>query len=250
MNLRITQNPLSDHFVPYYHQIANLIRRKIWEGEFPPGAKFPNEVELADIFGVSRAPVRRALALLEADGFLTRQRGRGTFVADSPPPLRFPVLIGLIEDYVTTGIQGMLALLSSERVPASRATAEFFRISGGDDIALIRRLRILDGIPYSYIMNCLPVAVAERISKEDLNSKTMVEIFEKRLGFPVREVRQVIEARTADSEIAAQLSTGTASPVMYVETFVQSREGIPLGFSRTCHRGDRYKYMVELTLQA
>ena len=149
--------------------------------------------------------------------------------------------------------------------PGPRGRSPFFRVKefrplgqrrnfsefpGGDDIALIRRLRIVDGIPYSYIMNYLPVAVAERISKEDLNLKTMVEIFEKRLGFSVREVRQVIEARTADSEIAAQHSTGTASPVMYVETFVQSREGIPLGFFRTYHRGDRYKYMVELTFQA
>ena len=59
----------------------------------------------------------------------------------------------------------------------------FSKFPGGDDIALIRRLRIVDGIPYSYIMNYLPVAVAERISKEDLNSKTMVENFRETAGF-------------------------------------------------------------------
>ncbi len=88
MTQHIKRGPLSDRFVPYYYQIASILRRKIEEGEFSPGSKLPNEHELAESFGVSRVPVRRALSLLEKENLLTRQRGRGTFVAENPPPPR------------------------------------------------------------------------------------------------------------------------------------------------------------------
>lgn len=41
--------------------------------------RLPTERRLAADFGVSRTTVRRALALLEADGLLSREVGRGTF---------------------------------------------------------------------------------------------------------------------------------------------------------------------------
>ena len=36
-------------------------------------------------FGVSRAALRKALALLEAEGMIWRHIGRGTFIGDRPP---------------------------------------------------------------------------------------------------------------------------------------------------------------------
>ena len=54
---------LSDRFVPYYYQIANLLREKIEGREYSPGDRLPGEIELARSFGVSRVPVRHALSL-------------------------------------------------------------------------------------------------------------------------------------------------------------------------------------------
>ncbi len=249
MTQHIKRVPLSDRFVPYYYQIASFLRRKIEEGEFSPGAKLPNEHELAESFGVSRVPVRRALSLLEKENLLTRQRGRGTFVAENLPAPQRPILTGVIEDYVTTGLKGTLRLLSMERIPASKAAAEFFEIPEKETIVLIRRLRTVDGVPYSYVMNHLPVSTAGEIPISDLNKHTMVSILEERLGISLQVILQTIEARSADSEIAAHLTVETTAPLLYVETFVRSREGDPVQFSQTYYRGDRYKYMVELTRQ-
>ncbi|TWP35720.1 FadR/GntR family transcriptional regulator [Leekyejoonella antrihumi] len=44
------------------------------------GDRLPTERQLADEYGVSRVGVRHALAQLEAEGSLTRQVGRGTFL--------------------------------------------------------------------------------------------------------------------------------------------------------------------------
>lgn len=50
-------------------------------GALSSGAKLPNELELADQYGVARLTVRRAIKDLVGDGLLVVVRGRGTFVA-------------------------------------------------------------------------------------------------------------------------------------------------------------------------
>ncbi|HEY0499080.1 MAG TPA: GntR family transcriptional regulator [Kutzneria sp.] len=62
--------------------VAARIRRHIALGRLEPGAALPPERELARLFGVGRATVQRAVALLEADRLIETRRGRagGSFV--------------------------------------------------------------------------------------------------------------------------------------------------------------------------
>jgi GntR family transcriptional regulator, transcriptional repressor for pyruvate dehydrogenase complex len=61
-----------------------FVRRQIDEGAWRPGDRLPNERELAQRFGLARNTLRRGLGALEAEGAITRQVGRGTFVAAAP----------------------------------------------------------------------------------------------------------------------------------------------------------------------
>lgn len=56
--------------------------------KFLPGQKIPNENELAQRFGVSRATLREAIKVLIARGILEIRRGTGTFVCDTLPEKR------------------------------------------------------------------------------------------------------------------------------------------------------------------
>ena len=51
------------------------------ERQFQPGEKLPNEVELAQKLGVSRATLREAIRTLADQGVLEVRRGKGTFVS-------------------------------------------------------------------------------------------------------------------------------------------------------------------------
>lgn len=55
------------------------IRNRIYLTEYPPGAVLREE-ELAETFGVSRTPIRRALHRLEFEGLVVSKRGLGTLV--------------------------------------------------------------------------------------------------------------------------------------------------------------------------
>ncbi len=65
-------------------QVRDHVLGAIRSGRLPPGTRLPTERDLAGRFGAARNAVRRALGELETAGLLTRQVGRGTFVADAP----------------------------------------------------------------------------------------------------------------------------------------------------------------------
>lgn len=71
-----------DHAAPrlVWEQVADDIRADIRSGELPPGARLPAEVELAEIYGVARVTIRRAVLELRKEQLLIVIQGRGTFV--------------------------------------------------------------------------------------------------------------------------------------------------------------------------
>lgn len=80
--------------LPRYYQIYTSLLERIQSGEFTPGSAIPTERELGDEYGVSRITVIKALDMLERDGHIGRQQGRGTFVAD--PAVRAVITNGQI----------------------------------------------------------------------------------------------------------------------------------------------------------
>jgi GntR family transcriptional regulator len=66
-----------------YREIADDLRRRISEGEWPPGENLPRQEDLAEHYGVSRNAVARAVAELENDGLVWAVPRRGTIVRPS-----------------------------------------------------------------------------------------------------------------------------------------------------------------------
>lgn len=75
-----------DAEVPLGIQLAWALRSRITSGQIPSGARLPGARELAEDAGVNVNTVRAVFARLEDEGLLTVVHGRGTFVADDPPP--------------------------------------------------------------------------------------------------------------------------------------------------------------------
>lgn len=69
---------------PIYLQLSTLFRRFIVTGQWPVSQQIPTHESIAARFEVNPATVRKALALLEAEGLVRRFRRRGTFVVGKP----------------------------------------------------------------------------------------------------------------------------------------------------------------------
>ena len=120
-------------FVPLYAQLKNAIQRRIMAGELTAGSALPSEPALCRIHQVSRITVRRALGELEAEGFISREPGRGTFV--TAPASRRGLMLGLV-------FGGL-----SQRTFGHRNDAVFGEMVGGAAEAAARRGALLLPMP-------------------------------------------------------------------------------------------------------
>jgi CheY-like chemotaxis protein len=77
-------------FGPRATWVYTTLRERLTNGELSAGTKLPSHVDLAAEFGVAPLTMRQVLAILEDEGLVTREQGRGTFVRT---PARRAVLI-------------------------------------------------------------------------------------------------------------------------------------------------------------
>ena len=94
-------------------QIYGTLRDRILRGEYAPRTAIPGYPRLATEFAVAPMTVRKVLAQLEADGYVSRQSGRGTFVRE----LSRPAVLIVDDD---ADVRGVLAAI----VEAARYTVE------------------------------------------------------------------------------------------------------------------------------
>ncbi|HLI40114.1 MAG TPA: FCD domain-containing protein [Streptosporangiaceae bacterium] len=67
-------------------RLAELILAESRRAGLGAGSRLPTERQLANALGASRTSVRHALAMLEAEGLISREVGRGTFLRQPPWP--------------------------------------------------------------------------------------------------------------------------------------------------------------------
>ena len=114
-----------------FERLYRVIRDRVCLFEYPPGGRLSEE-ELAAEFSVSRTPVRRVLARLEAEGLIEARHGVGHIVAR----------VELDELAQIYGLRMELAVLIGRLSPVPRAPADLDRIR-----ALIARCDALSREP-------------------------------------------------------------------------------------------------------
>ena len=65
--------------IPLYYQLKRLILEDIENGTYPIGSDIPTELQLSEMFDISRTTVRQAITELVQEGRLYRVKSKGTF---------------------------------------------------------------------------------------------------------------------------------------------------------------------------
>ncbi|HUY46437.1 MAG TPA: FCD domain-containing protein [Streptosporangiaceae bacterium] len=66
------------------YRLAELILAESAQAGLGPGSRLPTERKLAADMGATRTSIRHALAVLQAEGHISREVGRGTFLRHAP----------------------------------------------------------------------------------------------------------------------------------------------------------------------
>ena len=237
--------------VPFYFQLKKTLAEEILAGRWSPGDRLPSEPAICDHFEVSRTTVRQALAELEAEGMIQRNKGRGTFVAD---PQSTSWLLqssaGFYEEAVRAGhtVTSKLLRRSLQVLPSWACDA--LELPPGNEGVTIERLRWVDDRLVMYVINHLPPRLSDAVLEADLASGSLYRILEDREGLEVLGGRRVVEAVTAQEELAQLLEVEAGAPLLLVESVSWDREQVPFECYRAWHRADRTRIEVQVVTQA
>jgi GntR family transcriptional regulator len=230
--------------LPYHEQIYRLLLDEIVSGGVSPGEKLLQEREYAARLGVSLAPVRQAILALTKDGYLTRTRGRGTFVRESKVAAKIQLLSSFTAALRATGQPVAMRVLRAEPVPATDARATALGTEPDAPLFNVRRLAYLAGEPVALLSAFLPAALCEGLTEEEL-SGSLYDLLEERHGTVMTSARNVIEMVRARPEYAGHLQVPVGEALLRVEAVTCDQHGTPVEFSQVHYRADRFRFEIE-----
>jgi GntR family transcriptional regulator len=228
--------------IPLYYQVMRSLKEDILSGRFAPEDRLPSEAELMQIFRVSRVVVRQALQILEDRGLIVRVKGRGTFVAGDALADESPVLTGYIEDFLRVGLSTEVKLLHFGLVKASPDLASVFKVDEGTDLFHVKRLRMVEGRPFSVIENYVPYQVGILIPLALIEQEPLMQLIETRAGIPIDWASQVFQAVAADSDLANLLDIDLMAPILKMTLSAHTFDNQVVNHAYIYYRSDRYNH--------
>ncbi len=227
-------------------QVYLVLRDRILGGAVYFGDRLPTENELAEVHGVSRVTVRRALGELARERLIERRRSAGTRVIYRPAsgPISADIS-GVLANLADMGRRTAVKLLSFDYVPAEGAVAQALGVGPDQFLQRSVRVRSVDGVPFSYLTTHVPESISITFTKRDLGTRPLLELLE-RAGVKVENAHQRISAGLATSDVAAGLDVHTGSPLIELVRIVRDEAGRGVEHLHALYRPDRYSFEIDL----
>lgn len=201
-----------------YLQIADQLAGLIMDQQ--PGVRLPSEHEIVARLGVSRATAVQALRELEQRGLVTRQQGKGTFIAHPERAIRSNAagqLPSFSEDLRAAGRQTSERVLTLEVTAAAPDVAGALGLAPGTDVWKVTRLIVSDGQPVVHLTSWLPRDLVPALTRSGIESTSLYE--QLLLTAPQSRPQSADEswcATVAPPATAALLEVSRNAPVMRV----------------------------------
>ncbi len=227
---------------PLYSQIRREIEQDILDKKLLSGDRLPSEDELAARFGVSRMTARRAIEQLVSRGRLRRIQGQGTFVVDQPPQ---PQAMGVTRwsfERIDQPQNITRKVLQVEELSPSLRVMNALRTIPSEMVIQITVLLCLDDEALGYYIDHVPKLFVPTIDDWGLGNDTLPDFLTKQCGLEFGKVTERVRAVSADEEAIEFLDVELGSPLLYVDSLIYLKSGIPVILSDITYRCDRYTY--------
>jgi GntR family transcriptional regulator len=206
-----------------------------------PGTLIPTERALAEKYETSRTTVRQAISELVAEGKLGRIQGHGTFVAP-PKVTHVRQLTSFSDDASTQGLKPDSTLISLEVVKSDAGVAAHLGLDQGDPVTRLERIRLIDGEPLAHEIAWLPGKLPRfRASLAKVGSlyAVLAEVY----GVRIADVEDTVETALAGPGDVRLLGIEMGAPLLLVHRLARDAAGVPVEWTRSSFRGDRFRFV-------
>ena len=230
-----------------YDQIKDDLLSKIKDGTYPEGQTIPSELELAEMYGVSRPTIRQALQILVSDGYLEKRRRRGTVVTKPKVSQSFTMSISSFEDAMRlAGRLPKTKVLVFKRERANAEVEKRLELTLGQDVFKLVRLRYADDLPNVFVESYIPCALYPGLDTFDFNESSLYAAMDA-CGNPVMTARRRLEVIKADGAAAALLDVEAGDPLLLFHTVARDASGTAVEYSVATYRGESNSFELNVS---
>jgi len=234
-------------FVPRYYQVYTVLAQRVREGEWSLDTPMPTEQDFSAAFGVSRVTIRKALNMMQEEGLVLRQQGRGTYALVPPTKRQSRAnFSGLLENVVDFELHTKVRVLSFSKVALPDETARLLECDAGAAALKIVRVRSDSQSPFSYTTTYVPEPEAGLLDESTLGNQTVSNALGK-AGVATVSAEQRLSATAAGVEVAKHLRIDVGAPLISMTRVMRDGSGRPVELIQALYRPDKYEYRVNLS---
>lgn len=222
-----------------YQAIAQSLRQSLEAGVYPAGAKLPSETALAQRFGVNRHTLRRAIALLQSEGLLRSEQGRGIFVSQNK--IRYPIGDRVRYNAALQAQQRLARteILQTLECPAETEIAQILELEIGQPIIQIERLGYADHNPISISTLYFPALEFPQLLNHLHHYQSISQLLREIYGRDHLRQLTRASARSVRRQDAKHLELPLSQPILWVESVNVDQYGRVIQYGITRFRGDQ-----------
>lgn len=226
-----------------YRKIYRAVQELIESGRLEAGEKLPAEGQMMEEYDASRDTVRKALTLLENDGYIQKSRGRVAVVLPRDQ-YNFPVseitsfqeLSQMMGMETETVVENLNIIGDPERI------REIFGREIEGEVFELERVRKMDGeriiLDKDYFLRSvvptLPLAVCR---------KSVYEYLEGEQGLKIGYATKEITVQKATEEDKRLLDMGQYDMIVVVKSYTYLTSNELFQFTESRHRPDKFRFV-------
>ncbi|MBR9762835.1 MAG: phosphonate metabolism transcriptional regulator PhnF [Rhodobacteraceae bacterium] len=210
------------------------------------GDKLPTEQELLRQIGVGRHSLRRAVASLAAEGVLSVEQGRGTFVRGQP---RINYRIGrrtrFRENLESQGVKPGGETITADITPAEPDVARELSLPVGTPVHRILGRSRADDHPLGLNRSFHPAGRFPDLGAKRQSRMSVTDIYASYGVTDYRRRTTTIYARLPEKWEAKLLEQPADQPVIVMCKTDEDLSGIPIGWSEAIYAAGRIRFTLD-----
>lgn len=211
-----------------------------------PGDRLPTERELAARWGVSRAAVRSAIRRLADEGVVHNVQGSGTYVAVPPVVRNLRDLRPFAEAAAAAGRTLTTTVLGWNAEPADAGTGDRLGLPVGEPVHVVRRVRLLDGVPAAVERSVLPVSRFPDLPWQYDAHGSLYAALRGAYGVEVVAGYEQLSVSALDEATAQVLAVPPGTSVLSLSGVAHEASGAPVEHFSSLVRADQVRFASEL----
>ncbi|HFU3729860.1 TPA: UTRA domain-containing protein [Streptococcus suis] len=223
-----------------YADIKEKIEQNIWQAN----QEMPTENELMDIYSYSKDTIRKALSLLEMDGYIQKRQGRNSIILDHNL-VRKPYVSELktvSELNRSAHHQVQTQLTNLYIVQGQPEVMKELEVDEKTDLYRVSRVRTIDGERLEYEISYFDRRIVPYLSKE-IAEKSIYQYLESDLSLGISHSRREISFRFATEEEKSLLDLAGYDMVVSVTSTTYLADGRPFQYGTITYRPDKVTFV-------